>query len=80
MELGKPCTREEDLGSQLSNSEALSVFSDMQSSLKGETNPIDKLTVCVNTIWKAKDNLLKWAEAENAGERNSSSKKSIIYC
>lgn len=27
----------------------------MQSSLKGESNPIDKLTVCVNTLWKAKD-------------------------
>jgi len=27
----------------------------MQSSLKGESNPIDKLTVCVNSLWKAKD-------------------------
>lgn len=27
----------------------------MQSSLKGESNPIDKLTVCVNTLCNAKD-------------------------
>lgn len=55
MEPGNPCSRQEDLGSWLSNTEAPSVFSDMQSSLKGESNPIDKLTVGVNTLWKAKD-------------------------
>lgn len=55
MEPGNPCSWEEDLGSWLSNTEAPSVFSDMQSSLKGESNPIDKLTVSVNTFWKAKD-------------------------
>lgn len=55
IELRNPCALEEDLGSWLSNTEAPSVFSDTQSSLKGESNPIDKLTVCVNTLWKAQD-------------------------
>lgn len=44
MELGYSCAQE-DLGSWLSNTAAPSVFSDTQSSLKGESNPIDKLSV-----------------------------------
>lgn len=38
---GSSCAWEEDLGGWLSNTEALSVFGDTQSSLKGESNPID---------------------------------------
>ncbi|GAB0176090.1 cystic fibrosis transmembrane conductance regulator [Grus japonensis] len=44
MEPGNPRAQEGDLGSWLSDTEALSVFGDMQSSLKGESNPIDKWT------------------------------------
>lgn len=44
-ERGSSCAQEEDLGSWLSNTDAPSVFRDMQSSLKGESNPIDKLSV-----------------------------------
>lgn len=47
IELGYSCAQEEDLDSWLSNTDASSVFSDLQSSLKGESNPIDKLSVLI---------------------------------
>lgn len=47
IELGYSRAQEEDLDSWLSNTDASSVFSDLQSSLKGESNPIDKLSVLI---------------------------------
>lgn len=74
------------MGSWLSNPEAPSVFSVMQSSLTGESDSTDKLTVCVNTPWKVKDVFLigticlSEMRLNMGGERNSCSKNSVIYC
>lgn len=53
--LGNSCALEEEPCGRLSNTQAPSVFGGTQSSLKGESNPIDKSTLCVNTLWEAKD-------------------------
>lgn len=83
MELGYSCAQGEDLGSWLSNTDAPSVFSDMQSSLKEESNPIDKLSVLILS-GKPKTSVLliqfEWDDSEHAEESNSCNKKSVTYC